>query len=157
MPRSINEDPIKAYRFRVEIDGFVRAGFSSASGLSRDSAIVEYREGGMNETPQKSLGLSSFPDIVLTRGQIVNTPGEFDMLDWDAQSFDLGILGYPGEYRRDMDMVQYGQLGEEVRRWRVINAIIKTMKPFTDFSGQGNENSMESLTLAHEGFILFGR
>lgn len=152
--RSINEDPIKTYRFRIEIDGFIRAGFSSATGLSKDMAVVEYREGGMNETPQKSLGLASFPDITLTRGQIVDGAGEFDMIDWDAESFDLGVLGHPGEYRRDLDVIQYGNRGQEVRRWRVVNAIIKTMKPMGDPNGQASENSMESITLAHEGFRL---
>jgi phage tail-like protein len=152
MPRSITEDPIKAYRFRIEVDGFVRAGFSSCSGLSRDTAIIGYREGGMNETEQKSGGQSSFPDVTLSRGQIAGTPGEFDMLDWDATQFDLSILGAPGEYRRDMDVVQYDNFGSETRRWRLINCIIKTMKPMSDLNAQGNENSMESLTLAYEGF-----
>ena len=153
--RSINEDPIKTYRYRVEVDGFIRAGFSSVSGLSKDMSVVEYREGGMNETSQKSLGQASFSDITLTRGQITNSPGEFDMLDWDAQTFDLGILGHPGEYRRDMDIVQFDNFGIEVRRWRIINVIIKSLKPTGDFNGQSSENSMESLTLAHEGFVLF--
>lgn len=155
MTRSANEDPIKGYRFRVEIDGFVRAGFSSATGLSKDMAVVEYREGGMNETPQKSLGLASFPDVTLSRGQIVLSPGEFDMLDWDAQTFDLGVLGHPGEYRRDLDYIQYSNFGAEIRRWRVVNAIIKGMKPMGDLNGQASENSMESITLAHEGYYLY--
>lgn len=155
MTRSVNEDPIKTYRYRIEIDGFERAGFSSATGLSKDYAVVEYREGGMNETPQKSLGLASFADVTLTRGQIVLSPGEFDMLDWDAQTFDLGILGHPGEYRRDLDYVQYSNLGVEIRRWRVINACIKGMKPMGDLSGQASENSMESITLAHEGYYPY--
>lgn len=152
MPRSITEDPIKAYRFRVEVDGFVRAGFNQMSGLSRDTAIVEYREGGMNETAQKSAGLSSFPNVTLSRGQIAGTPGEFDMLEWDAEQFDLGVLGHPGEYRRDLDVIQYDNTGAETRRWRLINVLIANMKPMSDLQGLGNENSMESMTLAYEGF-----
>lgn len=152
MGRSIQEDPIKAYRFRVEIDGFTRAGFANCSGLSRETAIVEYREGGMNETAQKSAGQSSFPDVTLTRGQVTGIVGNTDMETWDGQTFDLGVLGHPGEYRRDMDIVQYDNTGAEIRRWRLINVIIRTFKPFSDLNAQGNENSMESLTLAYEGY-----
>lgn len=150
--RSIQEDPIKTYRFRVEVDGFVRAGFSNCSGLSKEFALVEYREGGMNETPQKSTGLATFPDVTLTRGQIVNTLGEDDMFDWEAEQFDLGVLGHPGEYRRTMDIVQYDNTGSEVRRWRCINCGIRSMKPMGDLAGQANENSMESMVVFHEGF-----
>ena len=152
--RSANEDPIKTYRYRVEIDGFEKAGFTSCSGLAIDMAVVEYREGGMNETPQKSLGLASFSDINLVRGQIAGGIGEFDILNWEAETFDLAILGHPGEYRRDLDIVQYNNFGAEIRRWRVINCIIKNMKPMGDLNGQASENSMESMTLAHEGYRL---
>lgn len=152
--RSIQEDPIKAFRYRVEVDGFVRAGFSNCTGLSKEYAIAEYREGGMNETAQKSTGLVSFPDVTLTRGQIVNTLGENDIIDWDAQQHDLGALGHPGEYRKTMDIIQYDNTGAEVRRWRLVNCGIRTIKHFSDLGGQSNENSMETLTIFHEGYVL---
>ena len=47
MPRV---DPYKNFRFLVEIDGIVQAGFSDASGFGSNEEVVEYREGGEAET-----------------------------------------------------------------------------------------------------------
>jgi phage tail-like protein len=154
--RASTEDPIKVFRFRIEIDDVVRAGFTECSGLERTTDVAEYREGGMNETAQKSAGLSKFSDIVLKRGQIVNSQrgGDADFMEWAREVHDVAVGGNAANYRRTLDIVQFNSLNQEVKRWTVTNAWPSRYKPFSDLNGTSSDNSIEELTLTHEGFDL---
>lgn len=154
MARSSIEDPLKVFRFRVECDGVVRAGFSEVDGLSRETDVAEYREGGQNETPQKSAGLSKFPDVTLRRGQIIGSTrgGDDDFLEWAQDVHDVAVGGNALQYRRDLDIIQYNSLNVEVRRWRISNAFPRVYTPFTSLNGTSSDNSFETVVLAHEGF-----
>ena len=46
-------DPLSAFRFKVEIEGVIEAGFSECSGLQVETEIEEIREGGLNEFVHK--------------------------------------------------------------------------------------------------------
>ena len=39
-------DPYANFRFLIEIDGIVQAGFSECSGFGSSVEVIEYREGG---------------------------------------------------------------------------------------------------------------
>lgn len=65
MPRV---DPYRNFRFLVEIDGIVQAGFSECSGFGSSVEVVEYREGGDLTTVRKLRGLVSYPEISLKWG-----------------------------------------------------------------------------------------
>ena len=54
-------DPYKDFRFLVEIDGIVQAGFSECSGFGSDVEVVEYREGGDSATVRKLPGQDELP------------------------------------------------------------------------------------------------
>lgn len=152
--RASTNDPIKVFRFRVEIDGMIRAGFSECSGLSRTTAVAEYREGGMNDTVQKSAGLTTFGDLTLKRGQILggDLGGEDDFKDWCQQVFDVSVSGNAANYRRTFDVVQFNSLNQEVRRWTIFNAWPTGYKATGDLNASSSDNSIEELTIAYEGF-----
>lgn len=154
--RASIEDPVKVFRFRVEIDGVVRAGFTECSGLERTTDVAEYREGGMNESPQKSAGLSKFSDIVLKRGQILGSQrgGDNDFVQWAREVHDVSTLGNSANYRRTLSIVQFNSVNLEVKRWTIYNAWPSRYKPFSDLNGTSSDNSIEELTLTHEGFDL---
>src|SRR5687768_2812641 len=61
-------DPYRAFRFLVEIEGMVQAGFSECTGFGSDVEVVEYREGGDVSTVRKLPGKVSYPDITLKWG-----------------------------------------------------------------------------------------
>lgn len=152
MARTSVEDPLKVFRFTVEIDGMARAGFMECAGLERTTEEAEYREGGDNETPKKSAGLSKFGDLTLKRGQVLDE-GQNDFLNWAMEVHDVASKGgSQRDYRRDIDIVQYERGGTEVARWRVYETWPKKYKPFGDLNGLGNENSIQELVLANEGF-----
>jgi len=155
MARAATEDPLKNFRFRVVVDGIQRAGFSEQSGLKQTTEEIKYREGGFNETSQKSAGLSEFDAIVLKRGLIVGSArgGDFDFAIWAHKVFDVTSRGNAVDYRRDLTIEQYSVLNQLAIAWTVSNAWPKEYVPTSDNKGDGNENSVESLTLSNEGFI----
>lgn len=158
MARASVDDPIKVFRFKVYVEDFVRAGFSELSGVDRTVEVVNYREGGMNDTVQKSPGLTTFPDITLRRGQIFgNSGGTGDFYVWMSQVFTLSGNGNAGVFRKTIEIVQVNHANAEVARWRIVNAFPVGYKPFSDLNGQTNENSVEELRIAHEGWELITR
>lgn len=154
MARAAIEDPIKNFRFRLIVNGFVRAGFSEVSGLERDTDVAEYREGGFNETPQKSAGLTKYADITMKRGLIIGSSrgGEDDFIEWASQVHQLSTNGNATNYRKDLSIVQYDATNQPVRKWAVRNAFPKRFKAMSDMNATNNDNSIEELTLVHEGF-----
>lgn len=156
MARTVNEDPLKVFRFLVEEDGFKRAGFREVNGLEATVEVAEYREGGDNETVKKSAGLVSYGNITLIRGQIIgsNEGGDDDLWDWFESVQDVATRGNAANYRRDFDIAQYDATYAEVRRWNVYEAWPVRFKPFSDLNATNNDNSVEEAELANEGFTL---
>ncbi len=153
MARASIEDPIKVFRFRIRIDGFIRAGFSEVSGFARNTEVVKYRESGDNETERKSAGLSTFEDVTLKRGQIVGGAqgGSDDFITWHALVHNLQSEGNAVNYRKDFDTEQYNAMNIKARTWRTYHAWPNKDKPFSDLKALGSEDSMEEMTLCNEG------
>lgn len=160
MARAVVEDPLKVFRFRVEIDQFERAGFREVNGLEASVEVAEYREGGDNHTVKKSPGLASFSNITLIRGQIIGSDqgGDDEIVDWFKNVFDVTqSLPIQAENpRRSLEIVQYDPTFTERRRWEVQEAFPVRFKPFSDMNATSNDNSVEEVELANEGFELSG-
>lgn len=157
--RSSRQDPLKVFRFIVEVPGFVRSGFRYCSGLHETTEKVQYREGGMNESAQKSAGLTTYDDITLRRGQIIdqNIGGDLDFYIWRIQVASVKTIGYNDfDYRRDITIVQRGRAGEDARRWDVYEAWPCEMRAMSDLDGLTNDDSIEELVLANEGWEMEG-
>lgn len=156
MARAATEDPLKSFRFNVTIDGFRRAGFSDISGIERDTEQVKYREGGMNETAQKSAGLTNYGDLTLKRGLIIASlrGGDDDFVEWCKRVHQVSTLGNNIDYRKNLDINQYNALNVKVRIIRVYNAWPTKFKPTTDLNGLQSENLFEELVLANEGWDI---
>ncbi len=154
--RSAVDDPLKSFRFVVEVEGFARVGFMEANGLELTTEMVEYREGGDNATVRKSPGLTSFANIVLRRGQFIGSSkgGDDDFAEWAQEVFDTAARAVPNDFRKTLDIVQYHRDGGEARRWRLFECVPSRYKPASDFNATANEDSIEELEVAHEGFVL---
>lgn len=154
--RTAAEDPLKVFNFVIEIEQFARFGFSKVTGLQSQTDVVEYREGGQNTTPQKSTGLTKFPNVTFERGQIFAAGyGDKDILNWYTQVFDVSAKKSKsaGTFRRDIDVVQFNKEGDEVMRWRLSNAWPSEYTPTSDFDALASDNSIEKMVIAHEGFL----
>ena len=98
----------KKFKFIVEIDGVVSAGFQKCSELSVEVANVQYYEGG-SLIPNKSPGRLTFADVTLERG----ATSDKDLFDWLTQVADAAAnagLNDPA-FKRNLDFVQQDRDG----------------------------------------------
>lgn len=61
-------DPYLDFRFLVEMDSLVVAGFTEVSGLEVEMETEEYQEGGVNTHAHKLPDRFGYPNLVLRRG-----------------------------------------------------------------------------------------
>src|SRR6476660_3800446 len=82
------QDPLRGFRFLLEIDGITSGGFTRVKGLSREVKYESYREGGVNEYEHKLVTQVSHAVVVLERGLALD-----DLWKWALATAD-------GEVRR---------------------------------------------------------
>ncbi len=142
-------DPYRNYKYEVEIEGFTRAGFSKVSGLKHTIEVIEYREGGENETMRKLPGQSSFDDVTCERGMSTDN----DFVDWIQQVFNLdGVEGAQGDdlFRRTVVIYLKNKAGVRVKKWTVTKAW-PNEKGSADLDATANDVEIENMVLSNEG------
>jgi phage tail-like protein len=77
------QDPLRGFRFLVEIQGIASGGFARVKGLSRELKHESYREGGVNEYEHKLVTQVSYPVVVLERGLALE-----DLWKWALSAAD---------------------------------------------------------------------
>lgn len=155
-------DPILNYRFVLEL-GFVQvAGFSECTGLSLETKITEYREGGRNSGPLKFPEVGAVGNITLKRG-IVPGPNVDVLFKWhlDVMRGAFDAANNPNKRKNSPDedidkrcaIVLQNELGEEVRRWKLVRAFpVKWTGP--ELKAMANEVAIEALELACESLDM---
>ena len=136
----LRNTPYGQFNFLVEIDGVEAAGFSEVSGLSIETEIIEYREGGMRENARIKLpGLTKYPNVTLKRG----FAGSMALYEWARTAAD-GI-----DAARSVVITLLNDAHEPVLRARLRRARIAkfTMGPL---NAKGSDVVIEELVLAHE-------
>ena len=145
-------NPYMNFRFTVEIEGFVRAGFQRISGLEHNVEVVEYREGGDNDSMRKLPGQSSFPNVVMERGMTADNDFEI----WMKLIYDPARLGGTAgqgntdDYRKDLTIFLHDKAGNQVKKWTVLSAW-PASKKLSDLDATASEVTIETLELATEG------
>jgi phage tail-like protein len=134
-------DPYRNFNFLVELDGIAQASFTECSGLGSTTEIIETREGGDNTTVRKLPGKTSYSDITLKWG----LTDSLELWDWRQQVVDGTVV------RKNGSIVVFDLDNHtEVARWNFISAW-PTKWESSAFSAKGNEISVDTLVLAHEG------
>jgi len=94
-------DPFENFRFRVEIDGIVQAGFTECSGLGSHIEVIEVREGTDPSSATRKLpGRVTYPDIVLKWGVTASR----ELYNWHK-----GIID--GQVQRKNGSIIFAELG----------------------------------------------
>ena len=134
-------DPYAKKNFRLEIDGISPGGFETAQGLSWETEVIEFQEGGRNDALVRLPGQGRLGKVTLTRGFI----GGGDLYAWAR-------LAREGKgARKPVDVVVLNDASEEVARYTLLRAW-PTRYETKELSGQQG-HAVEAMELAHEGIV----
>jgi phage tail-like protein len=133
------QDPLRGFRFLLEIEGITSGGFTRVKGLSREVKFESYREGGLNEYEHKLLSQVSHPVVILERGLALD-----DLWKWALAAAD-------GEIKRKTLRIRLqNEANERVWAWQIEHAVPVKWSA-SDLDAQSSPVVMESLELAHHG------
>jgi phage tail-like protein len=132
-------DPYRNFRFLVEIDGIVQAGFSDCSGFGSTVEVVEYREGGDAATVRKLPGKVTFPDITLKWG----ITDSRELYDWHRAAVNGQIQ------RKNGSIILLDDTAQEKVRWNFFRAWPSKWDG-PDFSAKGTDVAIDTLTVSCE-------
>lgn len=136
--------PLSKYHFRVDWGGS-QVAFTEVSGLTMEVAVIEYREGSSPEQSVRKLpGLRKFSNIILKRGI---QKADNDFFNW------INTVQSNAVQRRDMVIELLNEAHEPVAAWKVRNAW-PCKYEVGALNACANEVLIETLELAHEGFVL---
>ena len=137
-------DPLRNFRYRLEIDGIVQAGFSEVAIGDASNDPIEYREGNELTTVRKLKGLNKYGNITLKWGltDSIELSNWHRMVVYDATPLSAA--------RRTVVIRVQNEAGEDKAAWEITRAWPTKYNP-TDLNGKGNEVAIESLELANEG------
>lgn len=133
------QDPLRGFRFLIEIQGINSGGFTRVKGLAREVKYESYREGGVNEYEHKLVTQVSYPVVVLERGLALE-----DLWEWALATAD-------GEVKRRTIWIRlHDEAGRNSWAWQIENAL-PVKWTASDLDAQASPVVMESLEFAHHG------
>lgn len=137
-------DPLRNFRYRLEIDGIVQAGFSEVAIGDASNDPIEYREGNEITTVRKLKGLNKYGNITLKWG----LTDSIELSNWHRMVVDDATP--LSAARRTVVIRIQDESGADKAAYEITRAWPTKYNP-TDLNGKGNEVAIESLELANEG------
>ena len=139
-----NEDPLVGFSYGIDVAGTIAGFFTKCEGLGSTTAVVEHKvvDPQGRDAVKKVPGRLEWGDITLSRGITSN----MDFWKWRKQVED----GKVAEARKNGSIIMYDQALKEVARWDFVNGWPSKLEG-PSLSSEGNEVSVESLTIVHEG------
>jgi phage tail-like protein len=135
-------DPLRNFRFRVEIDGIQVAGFSEVIIDPTTTEAIDYREGTDPPHVRKLSGLTKFGNVTLKRG----LTDSLDLYNWYKQV----ATGQLSSRRRKVVIVIADETGADRARFVVSEAWPAKYEP-SELNATRNEVFIETLELVNEG------
>jgi phage tail-like protein len=133
------QDPLRGFRFLLEIEGITSGGFTRVKGLAREVKYESYREGGVNEYEHKLLTQVTYPVVVLERGLALD-----DLWNWALAAAD-------GDVERKTIWIRLqNEAGEKLWAWQLEHAL-PVKWSVSDLDAQATQVVMESLEIVHHG------
>ena len=172
----VKSDPVRNFKFQVQLFNadqsfeaeFGKMGFMTVEGLSMNTEMVPYREGGWNTNPHKLPGLTDFAPLTMSAGVFYTKPGMWNlakkMFSWQ---WGNGTLAMNSEYRYDMAVrvldhpvtrgIESGstQTGAgAVMAFGFYNCWTASIG-FNGLNAMDNSVLIHQMTVHHEGFEVF--
>jgi phage tail-like protein len=134
-------DPLRNFRFRLEIGGIDQAGFSEVSGFDITVDPIDYREGTDPTHVRKQSGLTKYGNVTLKWG----ITDSMELYQWHRDVVNGKIE------RQNVAIVLMDEAGaESVGRWEIVEAWPSKYDPM-DLNAKGNDVAIETLELVNEG------
>ena len=140
-------DPLRNFRYRLEIDGIVQAGFSEVAIGDASNDPIENRDGNEITTVRKLKGLNKYGNVTLKWG----LTDSIELSNWHRMVVDDATP--LSAARRTVVIRIQNDAGEDKAAYEVTRAWPTKYNP-TDLNGKGNEVAIESFELANEGIRL---
>jgi phage tail-like protein len=138
------QDPLRKFRFRLEIDGLQQAAFSEVTIGDLSSDPIEYREGDEPTTVRKLSGLTKYANVTLKWG----VTDSLELADWHQQI--VGAATPLEQIRKTVVIRVQDEAGADRTAFEITRAWPCKYDP-TDLNGTGNEVAIDSLELCNEG------
>ncbi len=140
---AVSGDPLVSFNFAIEVSGIITGYFTECSGLGSENEIVDHKivKDG-KEIVRKIPGRLKWGDITLKRGITAN----LDFWDWRKMVEE----GQVSKARKNGSIMMFDQEGTEVARWN-FTAGWPSKISGPSVKSDGNEVSVEELTIVHEG------
>ena len=138
-------DPLRNFRFRVEIDNIARAGFVEVSIGANTTEAIDYREGTDPAHVRKLSGLTRYGNVILKSG-LTTGADALELYRWKAD-VSSGLLA---QNRRHVVIVVQDEAGQDQARFVVSNAWPVKYET-SNLGAKGNDVIIETLELANEG------
>jgi phage tail-like protein len=139
------KDPYLAGSFWIEMQGIIVAAFTDCSGLSIQTEVLEYSEGGRNDLVYKLPVRTKFSNITLKRGWSTSR----ELWGWYQEVISGRIRP------RDCSIVMCAARGEnpatELGRINVFQAYPVSWQG-SNLTADSTNMAIESVELAHMGF-----
>lgn len=137
MPRT---DPYGGYRFLVQINSVVAAGFTEVSGLERTVETEEYQEGGLNTYTHTFPTRATYPNLTLRTGVTDST----ELWEWVDASLHGTVQ------RKDVTVFLQDATGVSSIGWAITQAYpVKWTGP--QLRADQGTTAVETLELTHRG------
>ncbi len=135
-------DPYRNFRFKVVIDGIQTAAFADATIPDTSTEAVDYREGTDPTNSRKLSGMTKFGNITLKKG----LTDSMELYNWRKAIQQNGALNN----RKSLSLILIDEEGNNKAEWAIVEAW-PVKYDVSALSAKGNEVSIESLELVHEG------
>ncbi|GJL74448.1 phage tail protein [Nitrosomonas sp.] len=146
MSRSLREDPYLSFRFVLAIDGKHSAGFNEVTGLTFETQVESFREGGFNAHERQLFGPTTCPEkLVLKRG-LSGKKGSNELWQWYKKVLAGQLV------REDLTITLQDYDGEAVPAWQWVfmrACPVKWTGP--QFKAGTAEVAFETIELIHKG------
>ncbi|UBV44944.1 phage tail protein (plasmid) [Deinococcus taeanensis] len=142
VPQKAAHRILSNHRYHVAIDGLEQAAFSEVSGLQIETETMDFIEGGVNDRVLRLPVRSKVGNLTLKRGVVAGQK----LLEWHLNI----VQGYMDV--RNVTIIVYETSGTVLVRFELLQAYpVKWSGP--QFTGNGDAVAVETLELAHAGFL----
>lgn len=135
------KNPYPSFRFKATINGIAATGFNDISGLTFDTEVQTFREGGFNYGERQLAGPTKYSSRLTLKRGLADVD---ELWSWYSDVMAGTIK------RKDIRIILLDQNGNEKWGWSFANACpVKWTGP--TLQAAGSQVAFESLELVHDG------